>query len=229
VPGADPPDPARRSPLHRRVPPVRGALPGAGLAVAVVLALAAAVVALTAAPAPPPAPAPAALVPTAPAGAPLTTALTTTADAAPVPPAEVALPTVGVRSRLVDLDVDAAGVLQAPEDPAVAGWYVRGAVPGGPGPAVIAGHVDSRAGPAVFYRLDQLAVGDPVQVTRVDGRVLEYRVATVESYPKAAFPTLRVYGPTPGPELHLITCGGVFDRTSRHYRDNVVVTALPAG
>jgi hypothetical protein len=40
-------------------------------------------------------------------------------------------------------------------------------------------------------------------------------------------PTGTVYGPTPGPELHLITCGGTFDRHNRHYRDNVVVTAIP--
>jgi LPXTG-site transpeptidase (sortase) family protein len=142
---------------------------------------------------------------------------------------DVALPTVGVRSTLVGLDVRPDGALQAPADPAVAGWYVRGAAPGEPGPTVIAGHVDSRSGPAVFYRLDELKPGDRVEVTRSDGQVFAYRVATVEQHPKNDFPTARVYGPTPGPELRLITCGGDFDRHSRHYRDNVVVTAIPAG
>jgi hypothetical protein len=139
----------------------------------------------------------------------------------------VALPTIGVRSALVGLDVGSDGALEAPEDPDVAGWFVRGAAPGEPGPTVIAGHVDSRSGPAVFFRLDQLRPGDRVEVTRSDGQVLAYRVATVEQHPKNAFPTARVYGPTPGPELHLITCGGDFDRRIRHYRDNVVVTAIP--
>jgi Sortase domain len=140
---------------------------------------------------------------------------------------DLALPTVGVRSTLVGLDVGPDGALQAPNDPAVAGWYVRGAAPGEPGPTVIAGHVDSRSGPAVFYRLDELRPGDRVEVTRSDGQVFGYRVVTVEQHPKDAFPTARVYGPTPGPELRLITCGGDFDRRSRHYRDNVVVTAIP--
>ena len=142
-------------------------------------------------------------------------------------PTEVRLPTLDVRSALVDLDVGPDGALQPPADPDVAGWYVRGGVPGGPGPTVIAGHVDSRSGPAVFYRLDELVPGDRVEVTRSDGTVFAYRVATVETHPKDAFPTARVYGPTPGPELRLITCGGAFDRSSRHYRDNVVVTAIP--
>jgi hypothetical protein len=141
---------------------------------------------------------------------------------------EVWLPTLDVRSRLVGLDIGADGVLQPPIDPDLAGWFVRGAAPGEPGPAVIAGHVDSRSGPAVFYRLDELAAGDRVEVARSDGQVFAYRVVTVESHPKNAFPTTRVYGPSPGPELRLITCGGDFDRRSRHYLDNVVVTAVPA-
>ena len=44
-------------------------------------------------------------------------------------------------------------------------------------------------------------------------------------YPKDAFPTDRVYGPTAGPELRLITCGGSFDRSAGSYRDNTVVFA----
>ena len=31
-----------------------------------------------------------------------------------------------------------------------------------------------------------------------------------------------------GRGLRLVTCGGEFDRSTRHYRSNVVVTAVPA-
>jgi hypothetical protein len=34
-----------------------------------------------------------------------------------------------------------------------------------------------------------------------------------------------VYGPTPDPELRLITCGGALDHATRHYLSNVVVYA----
>ena len=47
-------------------------------------------------------------------------------------------------------------------------------------------------------------------------------VTAVEQYPKDAFPTEEVYGPTPTPELRLITCGGAFDRSTGHYVDNIV-------
>ena len=55
-------------------------------------------------------------------------------------------------------------------------------------------------------------------------------VYAVRLYPKNAFPTLKVYGNTRGPELRLITCGGPFDSNRRAggYTDNVVVFAHQA-
>src|SRR5439155_6234823 len=110
----------------------------------------------------------------------------------------------------------------------VAGWYAEGPAPGQPGPAVLAGHVDSRAGPAVFYRLAELAPGAEVLVHRADGSTLRYLVAGTVRYPKARFPTALVYAPVPDTELRLITCGGTFDRAIRSYRDDIVVTAVAA-
>jgi hypothetical protein len=148
----------------------------------------------------------------------------------PAPPVEVEAPAIGVRSTLVDLHLDASGALQAPGEYGSAGWFVEGPQPGQPGPAVIAGHVDSEDGPAVFYRLGDLAAGDEVVVRRQDAEPVRFTVTAVEQYPKDAFPTASVYGPVPGPELRLITCGGTFDRAAQSYRDNVVVyaAALPA-
>ena len=147
----------------------------------------------------------------------------------PAPPVEVEVPSIGVRSTLVDLHLDGQGALEAPTDYGTAGWFVDGPQPGQPGPAVVAGHVDSKDGPAVFYRLADMAVGDEVIVSRQDADPARFAVTRVEQYPKDAFPTAAVYGPVPGPELRLITCGGTFDRRAGSYRDNVVVyaTALP--
>jgi LPXTG-site transpeptidase (sortase) family protein len=133
---------------------------------------------------------------------------------------------IDVQSSLTDLGVDDAGALVPPGDFAQAGWFAAGPVPGDVGPAVIAGHVDSRTGPAVFFRLEELTVGDTVQVTRSDGRDVGFRVTRVAQYPKTDFATEEVYGPTTGPELRLITCGGTFDSSRRSYRDNVVVYAV---
>lgn len=150
---------------------------------------------------------------------------------APVPVVAAAttldVPRLGIhKSALVDLGVDAAGVLIPPASTAVAGWLTGSAVPGEVGPSVIAGHVDSYLGPGIFFRLDTLRPGDLVSVGRSDGVTVRFRVTDVVIVPKDQFPTDQVYGPTPGAELRLITCGGEFDHKARRYLRNVVVSAV---
>ena len=137
------------------------------------------------------------------------------------------IPALGLDTELTEIGVDeVTGELQPPPDPAVAGWFDESAAPGEPGPSVIAGHVDSRAGPGVFYSIGGLDVGAEIEVRRSDGATAMFRVGEVFVVPKNEFPTERVYGPVPGPELRLITCGGEFDRSARRYLRNVVVTAI---
>jgi sortase (surface protein transpeptidase) len=147
----------------------------------------------------------------------------------PSPPIRVELPSIGVSSRLVRLGLNADGTTEVPRDYGVAGWFTGGPMPGEDGPAVISGHVDSRSGPAVFYRLRDLRRGDTVRVQRADGVWLAFEVTGTARYAKAAFPTDAVFGPVTGPVLRLITCGGEFDRSRGSYLDNVVVSARPSG
>ena len=160
------------------------------------------------------------------AGRPAPTGVTAARDLAPSVPIDVTLPTIGVTSPLEHLARLADGSIAAPADFDRAGWFDAGPQPGQPGPAVIAGHVDSHTGPAVFYRLRELQPGDPIEVRREDGTTVTFRVTRLEQHPKAEFPSEAVYGPVPDAELRLITCGGEFDRSSGHYRDNVVVFAV---
>jgi sortase (surface protein transpeptidase) len=123
----------------------------------------------------------------------------------------------------VDLGLDATGKLEAPQDFDRTGWYAAGPTPGEFGPFVIGGHVDSKSGPAVFYRLGALTKGDKVMVTRADGTVATFVIDKVGRYAKADFPTALVYGNTTSrAEIRLITCGGAFDRVTGHYVDNIV-------
>jgi sortase (surface protein transpeptidase) len=115
--------------------------------------------------------------------------------------------------------------MEVPGDYQVAGWFTGAPQPGQLGPAVIAGHVDSRTGPAVFYRLRDLRPGNEIRVVRADHRVVRFKVDSVASYPKRSLPTDAVYGATTTPALRLITCAGTFDQSSRSYRDNLVVSA----
>ncbi|MCZ9344216.1 class F sortase, partial [Streptomyces sp. TRM76130] len=79
-------------------------------------------------------------------------------DAPPLPPSppdRVRIPAIGVSAPLTGLGLTAGGSLDVPpaEEDNLAGWYEAGTTPGETGTAVVAGHVDSARGPAVFYRL----------------------------------------------------------------------------
>jgi len=146
--------------------------------------------------------------------------------AAEVRPVHLRIPAIAVDApALVPLGLGPDHQLEAPAKFEDVGWYAAGPVPGDPGPAVIAAHVDSRSGPAPFFRLRDLKSGDEVFVARSDGQETRFVVDRVQRYPKNAFPTDAVYGTAPGSALRLITCGGSFDAAKRSYRDNIVVYA----
>jgi sortase (surface protein transpeptidase) len=147
------------------------------------------------------------------------------ASAATLQPTDVRIASIGVDAPLVPLGLNPDGTIQVPDRFDVAGWYVYRPVPGQRGPSVIAAHVDSKSGPATFFRLRELQPGAVVDVDRNDGTTARFVVTAVEQHPKVAFPTVRVYGPTRDPELRLLTCGGRFDWSSHHYTDNVIVFA----
>jgi sortase (surface protein transpeptidase) len=144
-------------------------------------------------------------------------------------PVWLSVPAIGIRTSLIDLGITKNGTLQVPASTAVAGWYTGGPRPGAVGAAVIAGHVDSRLGPGIFFWLRTLHPGDRVYVGRADGTMAVFTVTSVRMYAKDQFPTAAVYGAVPDAELRLITCGGVFDRSLGSYLSNVVVSARLTG
>ncbi|MCP2335241.1 class F sortase [Actinomadura rupiterrae] len=162
--------------------------------------------------------------------APVLSAPVVTSAARPLPrsvPSRVVIPSVKVSAPLLALGLERDGQLQVPPLTQVEriGWYRLGPTPGERGPALLVGHVDSRTGPGVFYRLGQLKPGQKVSVQRKDGTTATFWVYRIERVAKDKFPSRRVYGDTQRPELRLITCGGNFDTKAGHYLDNLIAYA----
>ena len=157
--------------------------------------------------------------------APVLAAPAMSAPGPPSAPVSIRIDAIGASAPVDPLGLNADGSLEVPTDYARAGYYTGRPPPGAVGPAIIVAHVDSKTGPAVFYRLRDLKTGDDVVVVRADGSEVVFVVDRVEQHPKDAFPTEAVYGATPDATLRLITCGGSFDRSARHYRDNLVAFA----
>lgn len=211
---------------HRRIVLVVGVIVLSGLIVATMLRY----------PAPKPGitPDPAAMEP----GTPVASAPATPAASIPPPllnghvtPGELLIPEIGVRSSFVHLGLNRDGTLQAPTRFDVVGWYAKGPAPGDAGgpPAVFAGHVDSKAGPGVFFRLRELKVGSEFVIGGTDGAERRFKVYKTANYRKDAFPDKQVYAPSKKAEVRLITCTGTFNSDTGHYEGNLVIYATMVG
>ncbi|MDH2389711.1 class F sortase [Streptomyces sp. HNM0663] len=145
-------------------------------------------------------------------------------------PVRLRIPAIGVDAPVMKLALDAAGTLQVPpvEKAGFAGWYAKGPAPGEAGTAVVAGHVDTPSGRAVFYSLGALGKGSLVEVARQDRRTAVFKVDAVEVYPKKTFPSRKVYGSTAAPQLRIITCGGGYSKKSGYLGNVVVYASLAA-
>ena len=148
-------------------------------------------------------------------------------------PQRVDIPSLDVRARVMARDLDPRGAVEPPPHgrPGTVGWYGGGVRPGAAGTALLVGHVDTQTRPAVFYHLSEVRPGAAVRVLRDDGTVAEFTVEDVQVFARDSFDAREVYGTRQSgrAELRLITCGGSFDRASRTYTANVVVSAYLSG
>jgi LPXTG-site transpeptidase (sortase) family protein len=143
-------------------------------------------------------------------------------------PVAIDIPSIDVNSNLLRLGLNPDGTIQVPSltsQANLAAWYKNSVTPGEIGTSVIEGHVDTYMGPAVFFRLGALKPGDDIDVRLSDGDTAIFRVTGVREYLKTDFPDKTIYGGSNFAALRLITCGGAFDYTTRHYLSSTVVFA----
>lgn len=169
------------------------------------------------------------------------TAPAPTINADKLAPVAIRIPAIHVDGHHIrPLGLESDHTLQVPpvSEPLVAGWYTGAPVPGNPGSAVIAAHVDGNHQKGLFYNLSNLKPGDLIYVDRSDGQTAEFKVSKIGKYCKEAadctkgekpFPTSLVYSNQPEPELHLITCGGRYDAKNRNYLENWIAFAKLVG
>ncbi|PRX48047.1 sortase family protein [Nonomuraea fuscirosea] len=149
----------------------------------------------------------------------------------PSTPIKIVIRSLGIKAPIKSVGLAKDGTIEVPpaNNVNLVGWYRNMSTPGEAGPAVLLGHKDTRTRDAVFARLSEIKNGDTIEVKRQDRTTAVFTVGGVEQAAKKTFPTQRVYGPRDNAQLHLITCGGDYDRTVGHYTDNVIVYATMTG
>jgi sortase A len=141
----------------------------------------------------------------------------------PVMPARLAVPRLSVDAHVQHVGYTDDGKMDSPTEWEDVAWFQYGYLPGAPGNAVMAGHLDSTTGPAIFAGLYLMEPGDEIYVTGQNGDELTFVVTEVETVPAEDAPLDRVFGASDTPRLNLITCEGHFDPDEEDYDHRLIV------
>lgn len=141
-------------------------------------------------------------------------------------PVAVRIADISLEAPVITVGVDAQNDFDVPAADTV-GWYQYSSTPGGPGTTVLAAHVDYAGEEGAFFHLEDVAVGDLLEVEMASGDVMIYEVVESVLYDRTELPAEDLFRKDGPSTLQLITCGGDFDPTARSYRGNLVVTAVP--
>ncbi len=148
-------------------------------------------------------------------------------------PQRLDIPGLEIQAPVIARGLDTHGAIEPPPyaQAGLVGWYAAGVKPGAAGVALLVGHVDTETRPAVFYKISALKPGATVRVLRDDGKLAEFTVDDVRVVARDRFDARQAYGAhrSGRSELRLITCGGTFDRATRGYTANVIVSAYLTG
>lgn len=141
-------------------------------------------------------------------------------------PVRITIPSIAVDAAIEQVALTTDGSMDVPKDPLNTGWYELGPRPGETGSATIAGHVNWLHGAtAVFRDLHKVKPEDTITVLDDSGAVISFVVREIRKYDAAA-DAMDVFSSHDGKaHLNLITCDGVWDRSTKQYSERLVVFA----
>jgi sortase (surface protein transpeptidase) len=141
-------------------------------------------------------------------------------------PVRLVIPAIELNTELIALGKNQDGTLEVPARTDIAGWYKHAPTPGEVGPAIIAGHLNNYTSwDGVFSKLSHVTPGDIIDISRSDGKTVQFTVDRLEQVSQLDFPTKAIYGDINYPGLRLITCGGSYNYLAGGYSENTVVFA----
>jgi hypothetical protein len=118
-------------------------------------------------------------------------------------PLRLRIPKIKVNATVEAVGLTVDDSMDIPTNAADVAWYGLGPTPGSPGASVIAGHVDSKSGPAVFWSLENLQAGDTVEVDLTGGVSRQFVVKELGWYAADNAPLSTIFSLDGSPRLNL--------------------------
>jgi sortase (surface protein transpeptidase) len=137
-------------------------------------------------------------------------------------PVRIVIPAIKCDAKILNVGIDKKGAMEVP-GVKYSGWYELGPAPGASGPSVIVAHVSYNGTRGPFYSLKNLKPGDKILVYDKNGDFATFQVDSKETTLKTKLPTEKIWNNTQEPVIRLVTCGGTYDPTTKHYLSNVIV------
>lgn len=146
-------------------------------------------------------------------------------------PVRLKIPTIGVDSAIEDAYITPDGRMEVPLGSVNVAWFALGPHPGQEGSAVIGGHFGIKDNvPFVFYKLNELKVGDMVYVEDDTGKNIAFVVRSFQSFNRDDDATTVFTSEDGLAHLNLVTCEGIWNKVNDTYPQRLVVftDAMPS-
>lgn len=144
-------------------------------------------------------------------------------------PIRMRIPSIQVSAFVEHVGLDGNGTMMPPGSWFHVGWFRFGPRPGVPGNAVLAGHLDSVEGRAIFWDLAKASFGDTIEIVDSLLQVHTFEIESNIRYPASDVPMEELFSTGSTARIRLITCEGDWDATRSTYDERMVVTARYVG
>lgn len=138
-------------------------------------------------------------------------------------PKRLLIPSLGINVNVQHVGLNASGAMDVPSNTTDVAWFKLGVRPGQKGNAVVAGHLDSANGKAVFWDLNKLQVASDIYIIDENDNRWQFKVVGSELIDEENGSLESVFGRSDKARLNLITCGGVWNKEKKNYSQRLVV------
>jgi hypothetical protein len=133
---------------------------------------------------------------------------------------------INLDASVTQVGLTKEGALDAPKTLWQVAHYSKSPQPGDKGTSIIDGHSGEPGQYGVLESLGNVKVGQTVVYKYVNGHSVTFKVTSSAAYPEVQATAERLFKPTSGPSLNIISCYGNWNSKTQDYDRRWIVTAV---
>ena len=139
-------------------------------------------------------------------------------------PVRMRIPALSVDYEIWGLGADATGTMMIVPELDITTWFDLSSIPGNKGNAILGGHNIWGGVRSGLYTLDELEIGDEMEIEYDDGSTMLFLMESVFVYPLATSPAHLIMDVRGDARVTLITCKGPFNASTGTSDYRIVAT-----